>query len=451
MADNRENVVGALTAEKSAAIAKSYESDLKNNVVRHALSRNPISEVVFEPASVINVAPEFNVEVKTLPVANQKSSGRCWIFAGLNVLRELIAKKCNIKKFELSQNYISLFDKIEKSNFTLESIIKLSKNAHDDRVLQYILQDPVSDGGQWDMFVNLVKKYGLVPQEAFPETFQSNNTRETDQLVNAAIRNFAYEAHRLALKDDMPGIRALKDKTMEQIYDLFLNAFGIPPKTFSFAYTDRQEKFHEEEGFTPKSFFDKFVGDKLSDEYQSLINSPTADKPYGKNFTIDFLGNVVEGKPINHLNVTMERMKALIVKQLKDGLPVWFGSDVGFYRDRASFAWDANAFDYLSNFGFDIKFDKGGMLDYRHSAMNHAMVIVGVEIVNGLPTKWKIENSWGDDNGLKGYYVMSSAFYDTFVYQAVVLKRYLNQDEVKAAGKDPIHLPPWDPMGTLAD
>jgi bleomycin hydrolase len=163
------------------------------------------------------------------------------------------------------------------------------------------------------------------------------------------------------------------------------------------------------------------------------------------------LGNVVEGKSINHLNVTMERMKTLIVKQLKDGFPVWFGSDVGFYRDRASFAWDANAFDYLSNFGFDIKFDKGGMLDYRHSAMNHAMVIVGVEIVNGLPTKWKIENSWGDDNGLKGYYVMSSAFFDTFVYQAVVLKRYLNQDEVKAAGKDPIHLPPWDPMGTLAD
>jgi bleomycin hydrolase len=451
MADSQQNVVGALTLEKAAAISKSYEADLKNNVVRHALSRNPISEVVFEPSSVMNVAPQFNVEVKTLPVANQRASGRCWIFAGLNVLRELIAKKCNIKKFELSQNYISLFDKIEKSNFALESIIKLSKNAHDDRVLQFILTDPVSDGGQWDMFVNLVKKYGLVPQDAFPETFQSNNTRETDQLVNAAIRNFAYEAHRLALKDDMPGIRALKDQTMEKIYDLFLNAFGVPPKTFGFAYTDSKDKFHEEEGLTPKSFFDKYVGEKLLDEYQSLINSPTADKPYGKNFTIDFLGNVVEGKSINHLNVTMERMKTLIVKQLKDGFPVWFGSDVGFYRDRASFAWDANAFDYLSNFGFDIKFDKGGMLDYRHSAMNHAMVIVGVEIVNGLPTKWKIENSWGDDNGLKGYYVMSSAFFDTFVYQAVVLKRYLNQDEVKAAGKDPIHLPPWDPMGTLAD
>lgn len=451
MSNKAENVAGALSPERVAKISKAYEAEGKNAVVRHALSRNAISEVIFEPASVAGIAPEFNVEVKTLPVANQKASGRCWIFAGLNVLREIIATKCKIKKFELSQNYISLYDKIEKSNFALESIVKLAAHDHDDRVLQFILNDPVSDGGQWDMFVNLVEKYGLVPQEAFPETFQSNNTREADQLVNAAIRNFAYEAHRLSLKDDAQGIRSLKEKTMDQIYALFLNAFGVPPKTFDFAYTDAKDKFHEESGFTPLSFFDKYVGTKALEEYQSLINSPTADKPYGKNFTIDFLGNVLEGKPINHLNVTMERMKTLIIRQLKDGLPVWFGSDVSFYRDRNSFAWDANAFDYLSNFGFDIKFDKGGMLDYRHSAMNHAMVIVGVELVNGLPTRWKIENSWGDDNGIKGYYVMSSAFFDTFVYQAVVLKRYLNQDEVKATSKDPIHLPPWDPMGTLAD
>jgi len=452
MEENEKQVgtVGALSEEKVSKIEKDYDGELKNKVVRHALSRTAISDIIFEPGSIEGVAPAFSVEIKTLPVANQRSSGRCWIFAGLNVLRETIAKRCKIKRFELSQNYISLFDKIEKANYALESIIKLSKNEHDERVLQFILEAPVADGGQWDMFVNLVKKYGLVPQPAFPETFQSNNTKETDNLVNAAIRNFAFEAHRLAIKDDAAAIRSLKEETIEKIYHMFLNAFGVPPKTFDFEYVDAKEKYHVDRGLTPLGFFDKYIG-KAIDEYQSLINSPTADKPYGNNFTIDFLGNVVEGKPINHLNVTMERMKALIVKQLKDGNPVWFGSDVSFYRDRASFAWDANAFDYLSSFGFDIKFDKGGMLDYRHSAMNHAMVITGVNIVNGLPTRWKIENSWGEDNGLKGYYVMSPAFFDTFVYQAVILKQYLNQQEIKAAGQEPIHLPPWDPMGTLAD
>jgi bleomycin hydrolase len=210
MADSQQNVVGALTLEKAAAISKSYEADLKNNVVRHALSRNPISEVVFEPSSVMNVAPQFNVEVKTLPVANQRASGRCWIFAGFNVLRETDCQEVQHQEVRtLAELYFPLRQN-RKSNFALESIIKLSKNDHDDRVLQFILTDPVSDGGQWDMFVNLVKKYGLVPQEAFPETFQSNNTREADQLVNAAIRNFAYEAHRLALKDDMPGHSGLK-------------------------------------------------------------------------------------------------------------------------------------------------------------------------------------------------------------------------------------------------
>jgi len=442
--------IGALTEEKVGRIEKDYDADLKNKVVRHALSRTSISDVIFEPGSLEGVAPVFSIDIKTLPVANQRSSGRCWIFAGLNILREMIAKRCKIKRFELSQNYISLFDKIEKANYTLESIVKLSKNEHDERVLQFILENPVSDGGQWDMFVNLVKKYGLVPQQAFPETFQSNNTKETDTLVNAAVRNFAYQAHLLAVKDDQEGIRALKDETIEKIYHMFLNAFGVPPKTFDFEYVDSKDKYHVDKGLTPLKFFAKYIGDAV-DDYQSLINSPTADKPYGKNFTIDFLGNVVEGKSINHLNVTMERMKALIIKQLKDGSPVWFGSDVGFYRDRSSFAWDANAFDYLSNFGFDIKFDKGAMLDYRHSAMNHAMVIVGVNIVNGLPTKWKIENSWGEDNGIKGYYVMSPAFFDTFVYQAVILKKHLNQEEIKATEHEPIHLPPWDPMGTLAD
>jgi bleomycin hydrolase len=443
-------IVGALDEKRTAEILSGYEKDEKNALTRHALARNSVTSITFEPSSVKEVNPHFSLDLKTMPVTNQRSSGRCWIFAGLNFLREIIGKKAHIKSFELSQNYISLYDKIEKANYALETIVNFTGRDHDDREFAFILHDPVSDGGQWDMFVNLVKKYGLVPQSAFPETFNSNNTRETDVLVNAAIRGFAAKAAHLYKAGMKMEIRPLKEETMGRIYDLFLNAFGVPPETFDFEYEDQKDKYVVEKGLTPLSFCKKYLGDEL-DEYQSIINSPTADKPYLRNYTIDYLGNVLEGKAINHLNLPMERIKELIIAQLQAGLPVWFGSDVGFYRDRDSFAWDDKSHDYLTPFGFAPQFDKADMLDYWHSAMNHAMLIAGVNLVDDKPTKWKIENSWGADNGVAGYYVMSPSWFDTFVYQAVINRKFLKPEEVKAASDDPIHLHPWDPMGTLAD
>jgi bleomycin hydrolase len=440
---------GSLDEKRVAEILAAYEKDEKNTIVRHALSRHGINDSIYDPSSLASVAPEFSIDLKTLPVANQKMSGRCWIFAGLNVMREIIAKKCGIKKFELSQNYISLYDKIEKANFALETILELGARDHDDREFAFILANPVSDGGQWDMFVNLVKKYGLMPQSKFPETFQSEGTKDSDFIVNSLIRGFAAEAHRLLAAGKAEEARALKEETMAKIYAFFLNCFGVPPKTFDFEYTN-DDGYHAERNLTPQAFFQKYIGAKI-DSYQSLINSPTSDKPFLRNYTIDYLGNVVEGKRINHLNLPMDRIKELIVAQLKDGEPVWFGSDVGFYRDRSSFAWNEKAFDYRSAFGFDVVFPKNDMLDFWSSAMNHAMVITGVNLVDGEPTRWKIENSWGPDNGVSGYYVMSKEWFDRFVYQAVILKQYLKPEELKAATQEPIRLHPWDPMGTLAD
>lgn len=440
---------GALNAEKVTKIMADYEADKQNAVVRHALSRHSISNVIFNTDSLREVTPSFSIELKTLPVANQKQSGRCWIFAGLNVLREIVAKKCGLPKFELSQNYISLFDKIEKSNYALETILEIGDRDHDDRELHFILSNPVSDGGQWDMFVNLVKKYGVVPQDQFPETYQSEATRESDQIVNAAIRGFAAEVAPLLKEGKTKEARELKEETMEKIYHFFLSCFGLPPKTFDFAYTNK-DGFYIEKGLTPLTFFEKYIGNQI-DDYQSIINSPTADKPYLRNFTIRHLGNVIEGKVINHLNLPMERIKELIVKQLKNGEPVWFGSDVSFYRDRNSFSWNDKAFDYESPFNIKLEFSKEKMLDYWHSAMNHAMVIVGVNLDNGKPNRWKIENSWGKEAGLAGYFVMSESWFDTFVYQAVINKKYLSNEEIEASKKEPIVLNPWDPMGTLAD
>lgn len=443
------HIEGSLDKALTDKIVSAYQADKSNAMLRHALSRTAISEVVFDSSSLPTTTMSFSIDIPTMPVTNQKSSGRCWIFAALNLLREGIAKKLGIKNFELSQNYISLYDKIEKANYALESIIQLSKNSPNERVFMHILGWPISDGGQWDMFVNLVKKYGLMPKEAFPETFQSENTSQLNFIVNAQIRRFAFEAHALYKKGKGSQIRALKEKVMEKIYGLYLSSFGVPPKEFEFSYTDTKNKFHKDK-YTPKSFFTKFVGNEI-DEYQSIINSPTEDKPYGKNYTVDYLGNVIEGKPINHVNMPMDEMVASIIRQLKAGEPVWFGSDVGFYRDRNSFAWDDKAFDYQTSLGVAVEFDKAGMLDFRHSAMNHAMLITGVDLDGEKPLKWKIENSWGDNVGSKGYYVMSASWFETFVYQAVVKTKYLKREYAAAAKKAPTHLDPWDPMGTLAD
>ena len=444
------NIEGSLDLVSQNKILSDYLEDKRNTVVRHALSRETLTDIVHETQAIAETSMVFSNEIKTMPVTNQKNSGRCWIFAGLNVLREIVAKKLGTTgQFELSQNYISLYDKIEKANFALESVISLAQYSPNERVFQFILQDPVSDGGQWDMFVNLVRKYGLMPKDCFPETYHSEHTRETNFLVAAIIRDFAHTAHELSAKGKKSEIRAVKDKAMENVYRLFFDAFGVPPKKFEFEWNDSKDKFHKET-FTPKSFFDKFIGKEI-EEYQSLINSPTKDKPFMRNFTIDYLGNVIEGKSINHLNVEMKDMKDAIIRQLLDGEIVWFGSDVSFYRDRASFAWDDKAFDYESALGFGLHFDKGAMLDYRHSAMNHAMCIVGVDLEDGKPLKWKIENSWGSDSGSSGYYVMSDSWFDRFVYQAVVKNKYLTKEQISAAKKVPVHLNPWDPMGTLAD
>ena len=426
-----------------------YEKDTKNKVVKNALTKNPISEIVYDAKNEKDVINDFSIEVKTLPVCNQKQSGRCWIFAACNFLREKIAHELNVNNFELSQNYIAFFDKLEKANYLLASIVDLIASEPDERVLMHVLVNGVGDGGQWDMFVNLVKKYGVVPKNVMNETYQSSGTRESDILINSLARQFAAKAKKLHKNGETDKILVLKKETMQLIYNLLVNCFGEPPVNFDFEYTDKEGKYHIEEGYTPKTFFDKYV--KNLDDYISIVNAPTESKPFYKTYTIDYLNNVIEGKRIVHLNLPMERFKELIISQLKDNEIVWFGSDVSNYRDRNTGLWDDLSFDYKSAFSFEIKFDKAEMLDFHESAMNHAMCLTGVNIKNDKPNRWKVENSWGKDVGNDGYFIMSDSWFDTYVYQAVVNKKYLNEKEIECLKKEPIVLAPWDPLGTLAD
>ena len=429
---------------------KEYQKDKTNTVVRHAMSKTPLSTVVRSEDDIENVNFDFEINVNTLSAANQRQSGRCWIFAATNVLREMIAKELNLREFELSQSYVAFYDRLEKCNYVLETIIELLDKDYDDRTLTFVVQSGIGDGGQWDMFVNIVNKYGLCPKHAFPETSTSSATRDTNSLINFNLRKFASDSKSLYKEKGIEAVRKLKDSVLKRIYFLLISAYGLPPQTFDFEYTDKDGNYHKEEGLTPLKFKKQYVGDKL-DDYVSLINAPTKSKPFNKSYTVKYLGNVVGGKIVTHLNLPMERLKELILAQLKDGQIVWFGSDVGFYGDREVGIWDDRIFDYPSAVNLDFKMDKGESLDYRASAMNHAMCITGVAFKNGKPDKWKIENSWGTYNGKDGYYYMSASWFDQFVYQAVVDKKYLSPAELRAYNAKPIELKPWDPMGSLAD
>ena len=427
-----------------------YKGDEKNTIIRHALVKNSLLTVASSQDEIKEMDFNFDINIKTLPAANQKASGRCWLFAATNVCREVIAKKLNLANFELSQSYLAFYDRLEKSNYLLEAVSELLDKEYDDRTLAFLLQNGVGDGGQWDMLVSLANKYGLCPKNVYPETNTSSATRETAQLINFTIRKFASDAKALYQTKGLEAVRKEKEEVLNKIYFLLVNAYGLPPEKFDFEYTDKDGDYHLEKGFDALSFKEKYLGDSLND-YVSLINAPTKDKAFGKTYTVQYLGNVVGGKQVTHLNVTMDRMKELILKQLRDDRIVWFGSDVGFYGDREEGVWDDTRFDLNTPFGLDLKMNKGESLDYHASQMNHAMCITGVSFKEGIPSKWKIENSWGKDRAKDGYYIMSKSWFDQFVYQAVVDKKYLNEEELKALQGEPVVLKPWDPMGSLAD
>lgn len=427
-------------------VEKDYVGNDIYTIARHALSQSKISSVSKVNEQTEFTRNRFSINLETLPVTNQKASGRCWIFAGCNVLREIIAKKYDLKEFELSQNYVAFFDKLEKCNYLMESVIELKNNQSEERTLDVILGRGIEDGGQWDLFVNIVKKYGIVPKDAFPETFQSSNTREIDNLLNKYVRKFAFEIREI---ESIEEINNKKSEIMKNIYKMLCTSFGVPPKKVSFEYVNKSKEYNIIKDITPQEFLEKYIGVDLN-EYISIINSPTKDKPFNDTYTVKYLGNVIEGNNVKYLNLKMYRLKELVINQLKDGEPVWFGSDCSKGADRQEGVWDDLSFNTDVLFQINTQMSKEAMLDTRESAMNHAMVITGVNLDNEIPTKWKIENSWGDDVANKGYYVATDSWFDKFVYQVVVNKKYLSDTEKADLEKEPKKLELWDPMGTLA-
>ncbi|MBR3311289.1 MAG: C1 family peptidase [Solobacterium sp.] len=428
-----------------------YLENEKARIVRNALTKNDIGTISCDFVAARANPYIFSIDIETMPVTNQKASGRCWIFSALNVLREIIAKKYQIKEFELSQNYVAFYDKLEKVNFYLEAVLQESKVASmHDETIRFLMETAVGDGGQWDMFVSLVKKYGICPKAAMPETYQSSHTRGMNALINQRLHRFTAEVFKLKDSGTDEELGKLKEECLKECYGLICSCFGMPPESFAFEYRDKDGKYHCEQNVRPQDFYEKYLGTDM-DEYVGIINGPTADKPFWQMYTVKYLGNVIGGNPVSFLNLPMDRFKELILDQLKAGELVWFGCDCGKDGDRKTGLWDDRQFRYEETFDMNLDMSKEDMLDTRHSAMNHAMVLTGVNLENDRPTRWKIENSWGEEPGNKGYFICSDTWFDRYVYEAVVHRKYLSEKELAILQETPHMLEPWDPFGSLAD
>ncbi|MDE5842048.1 MAG: C1 family peptidase [Malacoplasma sp.] len=432
----------------------------------------------------------FAINLIGLPVENQKKSGRCWLFAATNFMREQIAKKLDLEDFSLSNAYLAFWDKVERSNFFLEAIINNIDLPSDDRLVSHFLSTGIEDGGQWDMAVNLIEKYGIVPYDVMKDTYHAGDTQKINYLLNWKLRDFAATLKKEKDKT-YENLSNKKNLMMKEIFKLLQSFYGKIPTNFDFEYSvetkqdsqyvnsykDLNKKMIVDKNLTPQIFYEKYVDLKLN-KFISIIHAPQKSKDFYKLYSFQYLNNVIEGKPIMHCNVELEVFKYLIINQLKNGLPVWFGADVGWFRDWISGNWDDKLFDINNLFNTSFELEKGYQLSYRTSFMTHAMLIVGVNLnldkLNELDkqktlnystltsaiknleiSRWRIQNSWGDDLGDYGYWTISDSWFNKYTYQAVVLKsdleNILKKLELPSLSEQEIvNLDPWDPIGTLA-
>ncbi len=429
-----------------------FSKDRANTLAMNAATSNGINAAAMShEAKAVNQFG-FSVEVEAGKVCNQKQSGRCWMFASYNVMRLEIMKKLNIENMELSQNYPLFYDKLEKANHFLENMLDVIDEPLDSRVVSFLLTDPMGDGGQWDMFRSLVAKYGVVPKEVMPETTASSATRELDTYLTTKLREFASQFRKkYAAGVSLDDLRTDKKEMMKVIYRMLVIALGKPPVRFTWETRDKDKKFIKVADITPQDFFKEYVGWNL-DDYITVINAPTKDKPYGKTYTVQYLGNVREGAyPVKYLNLPMDDLRDLAIKQLKDGKAVWFGSDVGQFSDRKGGYLTSDILKVDELFNTEFGMTKEERLDYGDSMMTHAMVITGVDLDDeDKPIRWKVENSWGEDVGEKGFYVMDDKWFGEYAFQILLERKYLSEEQKAAFDTAPIVLKPWDPMGSLA-
>ena len=437
-----------ITDEQIAKLRKAFDANPANKVAQNAVTGVQLPSLALNRSVIQDTANTFSIKLDEWKVTSQKSSGRCWLFAALNLFRVGAMKKMNIKNFEFSQAHIHFWDKFERSNHLLEAVIDTADRPVDDRTIHFLLSDPIGDGGQWNMAMNLIEKYGLVPKSAYPESNTSSATRWMNMELKNILRSSPCEIRAILSEGgSLEDARAHKEKRVADIWNMLCIHLGTPPTSFDWQWRDKDDKFHRKGGMTPQEFAAEYV-DVDWRNYVCIVNDPRNE--YYQTYTVDYLQNVAGGPPVVYLNVPSEEMKAVTQKLLEDGIPVWMGCDVGKEMDRKGGYWDANLFNVSGLYGAEYGMDKENRLRHGQTMMTHAMLFTGVDVVDGKPRRWRVENSWGKDSGQKGYYTMNDSWYDEYMFEIAAPKEYLTEQMLAGLETEPVVLPAWDPMGSLA-
>ena len=440
----------SLTFDQITQFKNVFDTSETSSLMQNVVTQRDVNEVALNRGIVTESVHSFSNLLDDWSVTNQARSGRCWMFAGLNMFRVESKDVLNVKEFEFSQNYLMFWDKIERANFLLEAIIDTADKPIDDRTVSWLLQRGVEDGGQWDMFVSLVKKHGVVPKSVMPETESSSNSMRMNSMLNYQYRQGAKKIRDLyAQESGVDDMRESKKDTLSAMYQILAIHLGSPPDQFFWQWRDKDGDFQRDGDMTPMEFAEKYIVTPM-DDYVCLVHDPRKSNPYGKTFTIQYLGNVVDGPPIKYINVSIDVMKDIACRMIQDGKPVWMGCDTGKQMHRDLGIWDAELFDYPGVYETEFSMDKSERLEYHQTRMTHAMLFTGVDLVDGKPRRWRVENSWNDKVGDKGFCLMNDSWFAEYMFEISAPKSYLPKDILDAWNDEPIILPPWDPMGSLA-
>jgi len=429
-----------ISAEQINRFHEMYRQDKAARTLNAAMAKTPMEDLAFIPVQAARLNGTFEVEIETHGITAQEKSGRCWLFAALNILREEVIKRTGLEEFELSGNYLAFFDKLEKANNVLEMAIQYADKPYDDRMTEYIMAG-FGDGGYWDMAADLVARYGAVPKSAMPESYQSSHTDTFMKKFKVLVKKDAAELRRMAAQGLDTAAR--KEEMLAEIFRAECIAFGEPVTSFDFDYTDKDGVYHANRNMTPQSFYDTFIGIDLKD-YITVTDHPTPGLSADLYYKFHYIGCMAD-KDIININLTMDELEDLCIRQLKAGMPVWFGCDAGAYGDRKNGVWDPDSLDFEGLMGgADLFMEKGQRLRASASYATHAMILTGVNFdETGKPNRWKIENSWGEEVGKKGYFVCSEKYFREYVYEAIIHKSLLTDQQKALLDTEPVEIPAW--------
>jgi bleomycin hydrolase len=439
-----------LSAEFLRALRTHFLAQPANAVAQNAVAQNTVDDVALNRRVVSSIDHTFSTRLDNWPVTDQKQTGRCWMFAGLNLLRWSARDKMAIQELEFSQNYTMFWDKVERANYFFESVIHTAGREADDRLVAFLLDQPLRDAGQWNMFVSLINKHGLVPKACMPETESSSNTMRMNTVLRTKLREGASRLRDLAASGAAPDdLRALKQDYLHAIYAILSIHLGTPPESFIWQWRDTGGEFHRTGELTPVEFMAEFV-DLPLDDYVCLVHDPRPRNPTGRTYTVEQLGNVVGGAGVKYLNVDIGLMKNITQRVVERGEPVWFGCDVGKQMRRDMGIWDKDLYQYEALYGMSFGLDKAKRLEYLDTRMTHAMLFTGVDVLDGAPRRWRVENSIGPELGQKGFFTMNDSWFDEYMFEIAARRDDLPIELQAALEMEPVVLPAWDPMGALA-